>query len=478
MAVSQRIIWEVRTTGKSYAGGGFRAAALGTDFSQQDNPQFSYTDLAIDSSINTKVTSAAFPFTGACSGNILCIPASGNGFLAGRFEVLAVSGSAAIVDRSLGVVNSTNGVGYLGGSLDHIQTLMLSGCWITSNRAFVQSGVYQTNGIIITIAGSTDPTPTNPPTQLIGYGNVRGDGIQPTILYSGSNGEIFTLNSCNGLQIDSFIFDCNKKTTSSVMTVNEFHIFIRNCLFTNFTNFAVNFTRQYGGIYHSEFTGNNNTCNRAVAVGNNHVVAFCKFHNLIFSQDIANGSIGGFIAHNQFVRCTGLISPACAINATATYVLNNIIDRMAGAGSVQTHGILTAALFFQYPYDNIITACSGYGLFFNGAAGIPSMSEFDGNVFYGNALGTRQNLNDTTINPQYGVVPYINMYDTICTQDPFRNRLIDDYELNTLPGGGGLVRERSISNSVSGVSFRTFATPGAFVSRRVPYSDMTAGIRG
>jgi hypothetical protein len=121
MALAAGTIWEVRTTGAATNGGAFNPlnAVPGTDRSQQDAAQFTYTDLVISGST---FTSAAFPFSSAERANVINIT-GGTGFTTGRYEILSVSGVTATLDRSPGTNGSTGGAGKLGGAVTDLATV-------------------------------------------------------------------------------------------------------------------------------------------------------------------------------------------------------------------------------------------------------------------------------------------------------------------------------------------------------------------
>src|ERR1700736_2212184 len=116
MALPAGVVWEVRpgAGSDSACGGGFVAGASGTDRSQQNAAQFSYTDLVVDAVTNTKVTSAAHAFTSAEVGNLIQITA-GAGWTTGFYQVVSVAGAIATLDRSPAAVGTTGGTGALGG---------------------------------------------------------------------------------------------------------------------------------------------------------------------------------------------------------------------------------------------------------------------------------------------------------------------------------------------------------------------------
>lgn len=72
----------------------------------------SYTDLVIDASLNTKVTSASRNFVAADVGRILYV-SGGTGFTVGYYVVVSVASNAATLDRAVGTTGSTGGTGSL-----------------------------------------------------------------------------------------------------------------------------------------------------------------------------------------------------------------------------------------------------------------------------------------------------------------------------------------------------------------------------
>ncbi len=85
------------------------------DYSQHTAAIQTATDLVIDGTLNTKVTSASRTF-GACDvGNVLHITA-GTGWTVGWYFIMSVAAGAATLDRSPGAVTITGGTYYEGGA--------------------------------------------------------------------------------------------------------------------------------------------------------------------------------------------------------------------------------------------------------------------------------------------------------------------------------------------------------------------------
>jgi hypothetical protein len=114
MALSANVVWVVRTGGAETNGGGYDStiSGAGTDYSDQDAPQLSITDLT--STNSTTCTSVLSTFTSAMVGNILRL-ASGTGTTTGYYMVTTyVSASQITLDRVSGTY--TAGVAKIGGA--------------------------------------------------------------------------------------------------------------------------------------------------------------------------------------------------------------------------------------------------------------------------------------------------------------------------------------------------------------------------
>lgn len=191
MAISAGTVWEIRSTGTAgnVNGGGFNpnnSASNTVDYSQQDDAEYTFSDLASTNANTTspQVTSASHTFVTTDVGNILRIN-SGSGWTPSWYEIKSVSGGAATLDRACGTVATPSGGGtyHVGGAL----TTMLN-AWSSS---FAGQACY------VWIKGSISLTATFSPgnvgTIVEGYDTVRGDApmddVRPLI-----NMNTFTFN--------------------------------------------------------------------------------------------------------------------------------------------------------------------------------------------------------------------------------------------------------------------------------------------
>lgn len=189
MAFTDVLVWEIRTAGSDANGGAFDpiTGVPGTDFSQQDSAQFSYTDIVIDATTNTDCTSAARPFTSVDVGNIIKIT-SGTGFTVQSVLIKSVTAGVARMDKSLGTLGSTGGTGNLGGAKGSPGEV--AGLIVTDNIIYVKSGTYTIgSGTVNTSGNKIDTTVSG---YWIGYETTRGDyGTKPVFSTAQSSLSIF-----------------------------------------------------------------------------------------------------------------------------------------------------------------------------------------------------------------------------------------------------------------------------------------------
>jgi parallel beta helix pectate lyase-like protein len=182
-AISSASVWELRTTGSDSNGGFFVAGASGTDYSQQDAAQYTFTDLASTNATTNPciVSSASHNFVAADVGNGLQIT-NGTNWNAGWYQIVSVSSNNATLDRACGGVASITGGTYaVGGALATWATAIgTAGTAIAGNTVWVKSGTF-TLTAAVTLQNSG--TETAGPIIVHGYHTTRGDqdGTQPLL---------------------------------------------------------------------------------------------------------------------------------------------------------------------------------------------------------------------------------------------------------------------------------------------------------
>lgn len=71
---------------------------------------YKYTDLVIDGTTNTKVTSAGRPFTSADVNNFINVANGVTGFTPGRYQITAVVAGVATLSAAVGTLSTTGGI--------------------------------------------------------------------------------------------------------------------------------------------------------------------------------------------------------------------------------------------------------------------------------------------------------------------------------------------------------------------------------
>lgn len=477
MAFASTTEWDVRTTGADDNGGGWNTAASGTDYSQQNSPQVTYTDLVIDGADNTKITSAATPFAAAHVGNIINIT-SGTGFTVQRVQVNSVAANVATCDKAVGTVGSTGGNGKLGGALLTIGTAINTGCAVGGNTVHVKAGTYTLTSVITwsnTAANSNDAT-----TKVIGYNATHGDyGTRPLITTSTNSTELLNtspgVNSVNLLLSNLHFTNTAGTRAKGIRAVaNSVYLYVVNCIMDGFTlaidstagffslslersaflNSSSHAVQSSGGVRVTAvgcyFKGTANTANALYTTGDTIVVG-CLFANNGYGAVLpGGGNILGIIVGNTF---TDTYRDAIHFTGTPSQVnyliANNIIwnSGTLDSGSTDVYGINAASAFVCVRYNN------AYGSNFGGDTGV-------------------------TITPaEIGALAL--------TVDPFTNSGSNDYSLNSTAGGGAVCKQAAFPGVVPGASTTGYldvgsiqTQAGATITRVLTNPGMGGGIQG
>jgi len=194
MALQASTVWEVRSAGNNNNGGGYTSG--GTDYSQQDAAQQSWTNLSISGSTLTD-DDAGGNFTAAMVGNII------NVLTVGRFEITAYSdGDNVTLDRAPG--DGSGYTGYVGGAvadLEQIDNVIVAG-----NTIHVKAGTYVAGGALSFTSGGNAT-----PVIITGYNSSRDDN--PT----GTNRPLLTMGA-NTITTGLYTQFRNFRMTSSAAT--------------------------------------------------------------------------------------------------------------------------------------------------------------------------------------------------------------------------------------------------------------------
>lgn len=241
--ISNNVQFDVATTGNDANGGGFVTGATGTDFSQQDAAQYTFTDLAsANGSTNPcTVTSASHNFVASDVGNLMNITA-GTNFLTGagvRYQIVSVAANAATLDRACGSAASISGGTYaVGGRMATIG----GAAAIADSTTSMQGGA--SAGAIINIKSNANYVLTatvnigsNTNIAFVGYQTTHGDnGTPPTVTTATNGTPLFTIGA-RSYTFDNFIFTTSAGTPAAGLLVNSgVMLGVRNASFSGFTN--------------------------------------------------------------------------------------------------------------------------------------------------------------------------------------------------------------------------------------------------
>lgn len=413
MAIGVATIWRVRTGGNDANGGGFDAtiSGAGTDYSQQDSPQLSLTDIAC--SATTTVTSATGGFTSAMIGNAIRI--SGGGATAGWYFITARTDTNTItVDRTPGTV--TAGTGKVGGGV-------LTPKSVLDNANATGSKCVAGNTIYIQGAGTDTPSSADytwtgyytpvAGTKTEGFVRVKGENGRPRLH---CNGLMFYL--VNGVEFENLYLSTtsNSNALNGILNGNNnTGMVVRNCVIDcagQSSCVGIQFNNS-GAMYDSEVIGATsptaNSGSHGVMgigfgvelIGNR--IHHCRDAGIYFG----NASFTGRCERNQVYANIGdgvYIGGTDTVSGSIAY---NTIDGNSGHGiNVNT----TAAVMWHAIHSNIISNNLGSSKYaINLAAGATALNDrakrfCDFNTIYNNT-GTYNNIsagaNDITLNPTY-----------------------------------------------------------------------------
>jgi len=412
------------------------------DYTQQNAAQFSGTDLVVDATTNTKVTSATHTFTPADVGNWIRITA-GAGFTTGWYQINSVAGGAATLDSSPAAVGTTGGTWALGGA---VLITDLPNAMVASNQAYVKAGGWASLTASIVFSINCTPSATVPASHLSGYTTTRGDGGQVSLTLA-TNSNLIGLQVSQGWVVEGFNINCSSLAGSEGVQCGNTSTIFRNL---KISNAAGN-----GGIYlglatactaaYCEVTG----CTSLAAVYFNGspqcFITNCWVHDNSCTGINMSGGGPNIALFNVVSNNSGASSDGIQLGNNLFIVEHNTIYKNG------RHGVMILSANFGGEYrcrNNLITDhTAGSGIKQNTSAW-PASPEYDGNFYYNN-LQHRTNIDDcnptansnsTYTNLVYLSGPYTNTLDVFLTASPYVNAATNDFRLNSTAGGGAAVR--------------------------------------
>lgn len=421
MALSLSIIWELRpTNGDDTNGGGFKEGASGTDFSQQNSPQQSYTDLVATST--TTATSVARPFTSVDVGNIINITA-GTGWTTGRYEITSVTTGTATFDRAIATNGSTGGTGKLGGAMQTYVSF-LSNLVMDPIRAYIKAEA--------TITVTTRPDFQHGDNlEITGYTTTRGDGGRVSITTSNGTDNLLLYRGQNSLKLSNIAFSDSSGTRhNGIAFVNPFNYFVLdNCSFDGHSN-GVNWNSQ--GTTHVLLrrteVKNCTGAGLSIQAASGMVMDGCFIHdNTGNGIDIlATATFMHLSIDRSVIRANAIgiksVDDAGSTNNSAIHIKNSAVISNTSDG-VKHQGTGTNNPVITQIENTIVYGNGGFGVNLASTA-LPKYNYFGAN----NALGANSSGNYNNCPAQTG--------DVALSADPFTNAAAADFSLNSTAGGG------------------------------------------
>ena len=126
--------------------------------------------------------------------------------------------------------------------------------------------------------------------------------------------------------------------------------------------------------------------------------------------------------------------------------------------------------------NNLLVSNAGYGFVGATGAGSAATPDYDGNCYYNNTSGTRNNMDDLTTNLVDSVVPYTNVLDVVLSGDPFTNAAGGDFTLNNTAGAAA--RGAGTPGALPGVSQAGYPDMGVFQHQDLSSTIATSRIIG
>jgi hypothetical protein len=413
MAFAATVEWDVRTTGAADNGGGFDpvSGTPGTDYSQQDAAQVTYTDLVIDGTTNTNCTSAGTPFTSAHVGNIINIT-SGTGFTVQRVQIMSVAAGVATCDKSLGTLSSTGGNGKLGGSLTTIAAANTLA--VATNTIHIKAGTYTLTASITTAVH----------VQFWGYNATHEDGgTKPLITTATNSTPLFVLGAVKHT-FRNVHFSNTAATRANALegSANFAALMMFNCLFDGFTCCVA---ENGGGIADASFSNcefKNNAANNNTFVRTTYRLHFhgCFFHDLTGAGSSAIVQDGS--THFSIVDCIFADIAAIAANPASMASIINCSFYACGTP-------ITTTNYAGLIVNNIFYGTTAYSVNVGTFTGIMRNNAY-------NAVGS--GLRTGTF------YPGSDFSDILLTGDPFTAAASDDFTLNSTAGAGAACKSAGI----------------------------------
>jgi len=429
MAISAATFWEVRATaGSDTNGGGFVAGASGTDYSQQNAAQYSATDLAVDATTNTKVTSSSHSFVAADVGNLINISA-GASWTTGFYQIVSVSSGAATLDRSPAATSTTGGTYAVGGALATLGAL--ASAYAAGNTVYVKaSGTLTITSTIGTL---------NAAITVIGYTSTRGDNGQATITTSTNSVAIFTLGNVAAYAFLNLIMSSTAGTPGPAFAPANasyaMQLYLTNCVVNGCSTLN---TMEANGINFAPLILDSceikNCTSHGVDYSYNNESVFilgCYIH------DNGGNGINAFQGGSSFLVVERTVVKGNTAGIGNSGSASGIVMQLVNCAFINnsSDGIQVRDYSAFIAWNCIVDSNGGYGI--NAPATAPGFSDVRSPAFWNNTSGQYTNIAAPT-----GSVTL--------TGDAFVNRSAGNFSLNSTAGAGAACEGAGYPSTIPG----------------------------
>lgn len=428
--INSTMEWDVRSTGNATNGGGYDAsvAAPGTDYSQQDAAQITYTDLVIGAT-TTQLTSALNAFGATHPGNVINIT-SGTGCTTGWYEVVSVSGVTATMDRSVGTAASTC-AGKLGGAF--VKPADAIAITVHGNTVHIKTGTY-------TVTSALSPNSGGDRIRIAGFASTHNDGgSRPTITTATNSINLFTTAGSAIIYFDNIIFSNTAGTPGYGIDATSglgLALWIKGCKFSGFSiairgNYQAEWSWQNMVVEDSEITS---STTRGMETSYGLVMRYCWIHNntgdgVRFSLGGSGQAAANVLYRNVFSNNTGAGVYNDISFKLTLQIINNVFYTNGDSGYKDPTSVMNPQSdMFNHATmlaleNNIFYGNTGYGVNLKSGTKMGSSFTNRNNAYGGNTTAARNNLTAGTA-------------DVALSGDPFTNAAGGDFSLDSTAGEG------------------------------------------
>lgn len=435
MALDNSTVWDIRiSAGSDNNGGGFVPGATGTDYSQQNSPQFALTGIASAGSGNTILSTSA---ASTMIGNIAQV-ISGTNFNVGFYQITSVSAGVSITfstnnaSASICTGVGASGVINIGGALATISQFWAAKS--QGNKGHVKASGTYTVTTTQNIA-ATDGGTANNITTLIGYTTTRGDGGKVTWTTATNSVDLITFAATGNVRFRNFNFTCTAGTPGNGITAGTAgpcgNIQFYNCIIDGF-NIGMNgpFIGTYAIVPLMMINCEIKNCVSHGLLNSYALVLHgCYIHNnggdgIRFGtsgNDQQSAAITHCVIYSNAGRGIGQVASAFG-NNSFVYIQNSAFVSNTSDGIGMTNGNNSGI----YIVNSIFVSNGGYGFDIQTNA----MHLFSlNNAFYNNTTAP------------YSAAILNSQGDITMTGTPFNNPSGADFSLNNTPSAGAFCRQ-------------------------------------